>query len=97
MKRILLAIPEEFLIRLADPQEVFGCAADEGDLDAALGYRIDMASAEIAQALVETGRSLSYLHVLCEAVDLRAARRGYLEGALAVGRICNALAREKRA
>ena len=59
---------------------------------ARIGYRTDLASAEIAKALVETGRSLSYLHVLIEALDMRGARRGYLDGALVAGRLCSALA-----
>lgn len=93
-KRLLLTIPEEALTKLLDPAEVFGAVADEHDLEAATEYRADLASAEMAQALVETGRSLSYLHVLREALEGRGYRRGYLDGALAAGRICHALARD---
>ena len=49
---ILLAIPESVVTRLIDAREVLGCAADEGDLGAALDYRIHMATAEIAQAFL---------------------------------------------
>ena len=93
-RRIMLAIPEDVLTRLLDPGEVFGAVADEGDLEAATGYRIDLASAEIAPALVETGRSLSYLHVLRAALEGRGYRRGYLDGALAAGVIGHALAQD---
>ncbi len=93
-RQILLEIPEDVLTRLLDPGEVFGAVADEGDLEAAVGDRIDLASAEIAPALVETGRSLSYLHVLRAALEGRGYRRGYLDGALAAGVICHALARD---
>ena len=90
----MLVIPEEVLTKLLDPAEVFGAVADEHDLEAATEYRADLASAEIAQALVETGRSLSYLHVLREALEGRGYRRGYLDGALAAATICHALARD---
>ena len=93
-RRILLEIPEDVLTRLIDPAEVFGVVADEGDLEAATGYRIDLAAAEIAPALVTTGRPLSYLHVLRTALEERGYRRGYLDGALAAGAICHALARD---
>ena len=90
----MLEIPEDVLTRLLDPGEVFGAVADEGDLAAATGYRIDLAAAEIAPALVATGRSLSYLHVLRAALEERGYRRGYRDGALAAGTICHALARD---
>ncbi len=93
-RRILLEIPEDVLTRLLDPEEVFGAVADEGDLEAATGYRIDLAAAEIAPALVETGRSLSDLHVRRAALEGRGYRRGYLDGAIAAGAICHALARD---
>ena len=51
-------------------------------------------TAEIAQALVETGRSLRFLHLLQVSLDARAARRGYVAGARAMGTICNGLARD---
>ncbi len=93
-RKIMIEIPEHVLTRLIDPGEVFGAVADEGDLEAATGYRIDLASAEIAQALVKTGSSLSYLHVMRTALEGRGYRRGYLDGALAAGAICHALARD---
>ena len=96
-RKITLEIPEEVLTRLIDPGEVLGAVADEGDLEAATGYRIDLASAEIAQALVKTGSSLSYLHVMRTALEGRGYRRGYLDGALAAGAICHALARDRGA
>ena len=49
----LRVIPEDTLIRLTDTFEIMGCVEDEGDLDGALGYRADLASAEIAKALAQ--------------------------------------------
>ena len=90
----MLVIPEATVTRLIDPAEIFGAGADADDLAAATESRVDLAAVEIAQALVETGRTLSHLHVLRAALEERGYRRG--DGALAVGWTVHALARDAK-
>ena len=61
-------------------------------MEPGLDLRIEMAFQEIAQALAETGRPPSHLHLLREALDRRGARRGYREGAAAVASVVAAFA-----
>ena len=93
---IMLVIPEALVTRLIDPAEIFGAGADAEDLAAATESRVDLAAAEIAQALVATGRTLSHLHVLRAALEERGFRRGYRDGALAAGWTVHALARDAK-
>ncbi len=90
---IMLAIPEHVLTKLIDPAEVMPDIDDE--LESATAYRADLAAAEIAQALIETGRAVGFLHLLVTALDGRGYRRGYAEGALAAGRVFHAVARDE--
>jgi len=89
---IRLVIPEEVVTRLTRPEDLLGMDRDD-DVEPGLELRIEEASQEIVQALVETGRSLRYIHVLREALDRRGARRGYRDGAAAVAGVVAAVAR----
>ena len=93
---IMLVIPEAIVTQLIDPAAIFGAGADADDLAAATESRVDLAAAEIAQALVATGRTLSHLHVLRAALEERGFRRGYRDGALAAGWTVHALARDAK-
>lgn len=87
-KRLLLAIPEDVVTRLIDPEQVLpGDEAEDAARDA-----LDEAACEIAAALVATGRPLSHLHALRTAAEGVGFRRGYRAGALATGWIVHALA-----
>ncbi|MHC4137372.1 MAG: hypothetical protein ACYTDU_10305 [Planctomycetota bacterium] len=90
----LLVIAEDVLSRVSAREDLLGGEESAGDVDAELDLTIDIAASEIARALVETGRSLRYLHLLRVSFDARASRRGYVEGARATGTVCNALARD---
>lgn len=68
---------------------------DDPDIDAALANQVDIATGEVAQALVETGRSLAHLHALRRAAEERGFRLGHRSGALAVGWAIHALARPR--
>ena len=89
--RILLVIPEDVVTGLATPANLLGDDRDD-DVEPGLDLRIEMAFQEIAQALAETERPLSHLHLLREALDRRGARRGYREGASAVASVVAAFA-----
>ena len=90
----LLVIEEQALSRVSAHENLLSGEDSAGDVEMELELTIDVAASEIAQALVQTGRSLRYLHLLRVSLDERAWRRGYLEGARAMGTICNALARD---
>ena len=87
-----LTIPEDLVTRLIDPDQVFGALGETDDLEAATSYRVDAAFAEIAQALAETNRPLSWLHLLREGTTARAYRHGYCDGAVAAGWIVYGIA-----
>ena len=91
----LVALPEDVLSRLLSRRSVFDAGMNSDDeVDAALAYRVDIAVGEVAKALVETGRPLSHLHLLVDALEQIGFRRGYAEGAVTIGRTLNALAVE---
>jgi hypothetical protein len=92
---ILLSVPEQIVVRLAVAEHLLGDDRDD-DVEPGLELRIEEASQEIAQALIETGRPLRHLHLLREALDRRGARRGYKEGAAAVASIVNAMVRDAK-
>ncbi len=85
-----LILAEAVLSRLAAEENLPD--RDDGGEDAEL--ELDIAYSEIAQALVETGRSLKHLHVLRVERAATSFRRGYREGVRATGLVCNALARD---
>ncbi len=87
-----LVLPEELLSRLAAKENLLG--DDGGDVDAGLALDLAVAAAEVAQALAETGRPLRHLHLLLVSQQMKAFRRGYVEGARASSDVCNALARD---
>jgi hypothetical protein len=91
-KGLMLAIPEDVVTRLIDPEQV--TAADDAEVDTALTNAIDAAIGEIAEALVATDRSLASLHALRVAAEERGHRQGYREGVLAAGWTVHALARD---
>ncbi len=65
-----------------------------GEITPIAELELDIAYSEIAQALVETGRSLKHLHVLRVERAATSFRGGYREGVRATGLVCNALARD---
>ena len=91
----MLVIPEDILSQITARENLLVEDDTAGDVAAELELAIDMAVSEIAQALVETGRPLRYLHLLRVSLDEKASRRGYAEGARTIGSICNALARDR--
>ena len=86
----LLILAEAVLSRVAAEENLPD--PDEGAEEAELEF--DIACSEIAYALVETGRSLKHLHVLRLGRVSHGLRRGYREGARAMGLMCHALARD---
>ncbi|MCI0546672.1 MAG: hypothetical protein L0027_05260 [Candidatus Rokubacteria bacterium] len=89
---MLLAIPEDVLVRLIDPEQLV--TADDAEIDTALTNQIDVAASELAQALAETGRSLAHLHALRTAAEGLAYRKGYRTGALGTGWAVHGMARD---
>jgi len=91
-KTMMLAIPEDVVARLIDPDQVSG--GDDAEVARALTNQIDVAVGEIAEALVAAGRPLASLHALRTAAEEHGFRRGYRDGARAVGWAVHALARD---
>ena len=91
---ILLVIPEDLLTQACAWSSIVGPRTDEDEVEPRLALRCEHAQAEIALALVETGRPLNHLHVLRESLDRLASRRGYHDGAYTQAGIIRALARD---
>lgn len=90
----LLVVPERVVMRLVDPSEVLAGLPDEDEVDVALTNQVDFATAEIAEALVASGKPLSHLHALRTAAEAFGFRRGYGEGARAAGWVLHGVARD---